>query len=196
MIEIKNVSKVFKENSVLNAINLQLRPGEIVLLHGHNGSGKTMLLRLIAGFITPSTGEVIGNKGLSYGVIIENPNFFLGQTAYYNLKYLADINKNISDEEIFTYLKKLNLFDVKDKKVSTFSLGMKQRLALCQAFMENPDVLLLDEPFNAVDDENLEIVIKIIEDFREKGKIIVIASHGEIKVKFDQIVKMSNGGIT
>ncbi len=135
------------------------------------------------------------NKDYSYGVIIENPSFFSGETAYYNLKYLADINKKISDDEIYFYLDKLNLLNVKDKKVSTFSLGMKQRLALCQAFMEDPDVLLLDEPFNAIDDDNLEVVLKLIDDFKKKDKIIVIASHGDVKFKFDRIIKMSNGKI-
>ena len=195
MIEIKNASKMIKDSTVLSNIDLKLIEGEVVLLRGHNGCGKTMLLRLIAGFITPTTGEITGNNSYSYGVIIENPNFFLNQTAYYNLKYLADINKKISDSEIEYYLDKLNLFDVKDKRVSTFSLGMKQRLALCQAFMEDPDVLLLDEPFNAIDDDNLDIVLKLIDEFKDKGKIIVVASHGDVKFKFDKIIKMSNGRI-
>ena len=195
MIEIKNASKTIKDSTVLSNIDLKLIEGEVVLLRGHNGCGKTMLLRLIAGFITPTTGEITGNNSYSYGVIIENPNFFLNQTAYYNLKYLADINKKISDSEIEYYLDKLHLFDVKDKRVSTFSLGMKQRLALCQAFMEDPDVLLLDEPFNAIDDDNLEIVLELINEAKNKGKIIVIASHGEVNYEFDKIIKMSNGRI-
>lgn len=195
MIEIINASKTIKDNIILSDIDLSLAEGEVALLQGHNGCGKTMLLRLIAGFITPTTGKVVGNDQYSYGVIIENPNFFSDQTAYYNLKYLADINKKISTDEINAYLDQLNLYEVKDKKVSTFSLGMKQRLALCQAFMENPDVLLLDEPFNALDAENLEIVLKLIDEFRKKGKIIVIASHGDVKFKFDKIINMSNGKI-
>lgn len=195
MIEIINASKTIKDNIILSDIDLSLAEGEVALLQGHNGCGKTMLLRLIAGFITPTTGKVKGNDQYSYGVIIETPNFFLDQTAYYNLKYLADINKKISTDEINTYLDRLNLYEVKDKKVSTFSLGMKQRLALCQAFMENPDVLLLDEPFNALDAENLDIVLKLIDEFRKKGKIIVIASHGDVKFKFDKIINMSNGKI-
>lgn len=195
MIEIINASKTIKDNIILSDIDLSLAEGEVALLQGHNGCGKTMLLRLIAGFITPTTGKVKGNDQYSYGVIIETPNFFLDQTAYYNLKYLADINKKISIDEINAYLNQLNLYEVKDKKVSTFSLGMKQRLALCQAFMENPDVLLLDEPFNALDAENLDIVLKLIDEFRKKGKIIVIASHGDVKFKFDKIINMSNGKI-
>lgn len=195
MIHVKNVSKIIKHQTVLSDIDLTLTEGKAVLLQGHNGCGKTMLLRLIAGFITPTTGEITGNDAYRYGVIIENPNFFLDQTAYYNLKYLADINKEISDAEIEACLKKFNLFEIKDKKVSTFSLGMKQRLALCQAFMENPDVLLLDEPFNAIDSDNLDIVLELIEEFKNKGKIIVVASHGDVKFNFDRIITMNNGKI-
>lgn len=189
------MSKIIKDNTVLSDIDLNLLEGEVVLLQGHNGSGKTMLLRLIAGFITPTAGEVVRKNNYSYGVIIENPNFFLDQTAFYNLKYLADINKKISETEIEYYLNQLNLLEVKDKKVSTYSLGMKQRLALCQAFMENPDILLLDEPFNAIDDDNLEVVLKLIDEFKNKGKSIVIASHGNVNYEFDKIIKMSNGRI-
>lgn len=195
MIHVKNVSKIIKHQTVLSDIDLTLMEGEVVLLQGHNGCGKTMLLRLIAGFITPTTGEITGNESYRYGVIIENPNFFLNQTAYYNLKYLADIKKEITDTDIDTCLKKFNLYKVKDKKVSTFSLGMKQRLALCQAFMENPDVLLLDEPFNAIDTDNLNVVLKLIEEFKNKGKIIVVASHGDVKFSFDHTITMSNGKI-
>ncbi len=196
MIRIENVSKEIKNNVVLNNINLELKEGEIILLKGHNGSGKTMLLRLICGFINPTIGNVVGTNGYSFGVIIENPVFFLQETAFYNLKYLASINKIITNDEINNYLKKLNLYEVRNKKVKTFSLGMKQRLALCQAFMENPDVLLLDEPFNAIDDENLKIVYELIEEFRKNKKIIVIASHGDVSnLKFSKIIKMNNGKI-
>lgn len=196
MIKIKNVSKEINKNLVLDNINLDLKEGEVIFLKGHNGCGKTMLLRLICGFIKPTAGQVVGNDKYRYGVIIENPTFFLQETAYYNLKYLASINKLITDEEIDYYLKKLNLYKMRNKKVNTFSLGMKQRLALCQAFMENPDVLLLDEPFNAIDDENLKIVTELIENFKKKEKIIVIASHGDISnFKFDKIIKMSDGKI-
>lgn len=198
MIEINDVSKKVKQKEVLKKINLKLNKGEVFLLHGHNGSGKTMLLRLIAGLIQPSQGtvRVVGNY--KYGVIIENPTFFLNETGFYNLKYLASINKHIDDNEIERWLKVFNLHDVRDKRVKSYSLGMKQRLSLCQAFMENPEVLLLDEPFNGIDDENLEIIYEVLLKEKEKGKIIVIASHVKISVEglLDVQVKMSDGEIT
>lgn len=196
MIEIKNVTKIIKNNTVLENINLKINDGEMMLLRGHNGCGKTMLLRLIAGFIKPTVGKVKKNESSEIGVIIENPSFFLEETAFYNLKYLADIRKKITDEEILSSMKQLGLFEYRNNKVKTFSLGMKQRLALCQAFMENPDIILLDEPFNAIDDENVKKVVNILNKLKSKGKIIVIASHGDIKeCSFDKVIKMSNGKI-
>lgn len=196
MIEITNVTKEIKGKTVLKDINLKIKNREMVLLKGHNGCGKTMLLRLIAGFIKPTVGTVKGTERCRLGVIIENPSFFLNETALYNLKYLAKINNVISEDDILDVMKKFGLYEVRNNKVKTFSLGMKQRLALCQAFMEDPDVLLLDEPFNAIDDQNLEKVIDLLNEFKNKDKIIVIASHGDIRgCKFDKIIKMSDGKI-
>ena len=196
MIKLENVSKVIKDKNILVNVNLEFKEGQCYLVKGHNGSGKTMLLRMICGFLKPTDGKVIYDKEYSYGVIIENPAFFLNETAMYNMKYLADINKKIGKEEIEKWLKKFNLLEFKDKKVKTFSLGMKQRLALCQAFMESPDVILLDEPFNAIDEDNLNIVYDLLKEQREAGKIIVIASHIENNFNYDSIITMNEGKIS
>ncbi|MBQ7294840.1 MAG: ABC transporter ATP-binding protein [Clostridia bacterium] len=195
MIQIINACKILKGKQVLKNINLTLNEGECIAITGFNGCGKTMLLRLICGLIKPTSGEVKTDKDYSFGVIIENPTFFFYESALYNLKYLAGINKKINNDVIEEYLKKFNLYDVRNKKVSTFSLGMKQRLALCQAFMEDPDVILLDEPFNALDEENLKIAAESISLAKEKGKIIVIALHGTIpeECKIDKVIKMGEG---
>ena len=157
-----------------------------------------MLLRMLCGLIHADSGEISEDRENSYGVIIENPSFLPGESAIYNLKYLASINKKVNEEKIEYYLKKLNLYDVRHKKVRTFSLGMKQRLAIVQAIMEEPDILLLDEPFNAIDDENLDIIYKMLDEYKEKGKIIVIASHGDYREKcgFNRIISMNSGRIT
>ncbi|MBQ4283019.1 MAG: ABC transporter ATP-binding protein [Lachnospira sp.] len=196
MIKLKNVTKELKGKSVLSNINMELNAGECVAVVGHNGCGKTMLLRMICGLIKPDSGEVITDD-YRYGVIIENPSFFQNETAMYNLQYLASINKLIGRESIENVLKEYNLYHVRNKKVKTFSLGMKQRLALCQAFMENPDVLLLDEPFNAIDDKNLQITYDNIRRSKEAGKIIVIATHGIIpkECSVDRVIKMNEGEI-
>jgi len=198
MISINQVSKIIKNQTILDAIDLVLKPGDFIMLHGHNGSGKTMLLRLICGLIQPSSGEIKSEMNEPrFGVIIENPTFFLNETAFYNLKYLASINKLITDDDIHAWLKRFNLYDMKDKKVKSFSLGMKQRLALCQAFMEEPEILLLDEPFNGVDDDNLAIIYEVLAEAKAKGKIIIIASH--VKIPIDGLatkeIRMSDGKI-
>ena len=197
MIKLNQISKTIRGNDVLKDINLEFNKGEVILLHGHNGSGKTMLLRLLCDLIKPTNGKVEKSSSLRFGVIIENPTFFQHETAFYNLKYLASINKIIGDEEIEAWLKVFNLYDKKDMRVRKFSLGMRQRLALCQAFMEDPDVLLLDEPFNGVDDDNMQAIYRVIEGQKAKGKLIVIASHVKIPVDglVTRAVKMSDGQI-
>lgn len=198
MIELINVNKNIKGKEVLSDINYKFKEGKIYLVTGHNGSGKTMLLRLMCGLLTPNSGEVKVSNNISYGVIIEKPSFIDRESALYNLKYLADINKKIGIEEITETLKDVNLFDKRKDKVKTFSLGMKQRLAIAQALMEDPQVLLLDEPFNALDDENYIRVLDLLKREKEKNKLIVIAAHGIIDNKeelIDEEIRLSNGKI-
>jgi ABC-2 type transport system ATP-binding protein len=196
MIKCINISKSIKGVEVLSDINYTFEKGKIYLVTGHNGSGKTMLLRLLCGLLTPTEGEIKSHDGMSYGVIIEKPAFWERETALYNLKYLAGINKKVGLDEINNSLKNVDLFDKAKTKVKNFSLGMKQRLAIAQALMEDPDVILLDEPFNALDEENYSRVIKLLIREKEKKKIVVIASHGIIENKqdlIDQEIKLSNG---
>lgn len=149
--------------------------GKVYLLKGHNGSGKTMLLRLLCDLIQPTSGT-ISKSDYTYGVMIENPSFIEHESAISNLKFLASIQKKIDHAEIDTFLKKVNLLNVANKKVKSFSLGMKQRLAFCQAIMENPDVLLLDEPWKVHDSEKTgwRYPIKLLERLG-KGERIGIA---------------------
>lgn len=195
MIKLKNVTKAIKGNTVLSNLNCDFENEKIYLISGHNGCGKTMLLRVISGLLVPDEGAVIKDKDLRCGIIIENPQFMENESAWYNLKFLANIRKVIGDEEILETLKEVNLIESKDKLVKKFSLGMKQRLAIAQALMENPDILLLDEPFNALDDENLNNVIRILEREKQKGKIIVIAAHGFKDNIIDEEIRLSSGKI-
>jgi ABC-2 type transport system ATP-binding protein len=151
---------------------------------------------MIAGLIKPSMGSII-QEDYSYGVIIENPTFIESESARTNLKILASIKNEISMEEIEEYLKIVNLDDVADLKVSKFSLGMEQRLAICQAIMEKPDVLLLDEPFNALDKKNYEIIVNYLR-MNKSETITIVASHGFNKKEnsiFDVVIEMDNGKI-
>lgn len=198
MIELKNVNKTLSKKEILADINQVFKENNCYLVSGHNGCGKTMLLRMICGLIKPTSGSVEGTDGKSFGIIIENPEFFKHETVLYNLKYLASIQKKIDESEIDKWLKIFNLFDKKNTRVNKLSLGMKQRLALCQAFMENPDVILLDEPFNALDTDNIDILKSVIEEEKNKGKIIIVAAHNlssDLNNIFDCNIKMENGKI-
>jgi ABC-2 type transport system ATP-binding protein len=196
MISMINYSKSIKNKVILSDIDLNFEEGKIYLLTGHNGCGKTMILRAICNLIKPTSGSIKKDKDYSFGAIIENPSFLDNETAFYNLSYLSKIKGIIKKSEIEDALKKVNLFEHKSEKVKTYSLGMKQRLGICQAFMENPDVILLDEPFNALDDENNNIIKELLKKLKTENKIIIIAAHGlENTEMYDCIIKMNSGKI-
>ena len=185
-IEVKNVTKKFKNNTVLDNINLTFESGNIYGLVGRNGSGKSVLLKMICAFYEPTDGEilfdginVIKNHDFPKDTraLIENPSFLPDLTGYENLKILADIQKKIGRKEIEDALETVNLISEKDKKYSQYSLGMKQKLGLAQVFMEDPQIMILDEPFNGVENKTAEKLREYLLEEKNKGKIIIIATH-------------------
>ena len=199
---IKNLPKKIRNNIVLDNINLNLQSGNIYGFLGRNGSGKTMLFRAICGLIKPTYGKILINnmtlgKDITFppscGVIIETPGFWDNYSAFENLKTLASIKNIIGDNEIETVLKDVTLDPTDNKPFKKFSLGMKQKLALAQALMEKPDIIILDEPTNALDEESIEIVRNLIKLEKKRGALILIASHNkddidnlcDIKFKLD-----------
>lgn len=206
-IEIHNAKKTIKNKVILNNINLNLEKGNVYGLIGHNGSGKTMLLRAISGLITLDSGYikidntlVELNKPLpvKVGIIIENVKFYDDLTGFENLKFLSSINNEISDDVINTYLKKFDLLKENNKKVKEYSLGMMQKLAIIQAIMEDQSLILLDEPTNGLDRNSVEIFNEQIKELKDKGKTIILVSHNdsEIKELCDEIIEISDGVIT
>lgn len=205
-ISIKNYSKKLRGKYVLQNINLELEKGKVYGVEGHNGCGKTMLLRAISGLITATSGNVIiDGKELkrdfdfpsSIGVLIENPEFWKYKTGYEVLKLLADIKGNIGEKEILEALDRVGLNDVKHVLVGKYSLGMKRRLGIAQAIMERPEIILLDEPTNALDKAGVELFQEIIQEEKKRNACIVMVSHsGEILHSFsDVIITMENGQI-
>ncbi|MFG6379235.1 MAG: ATP-binding cassette domain-containing protein [Lachnospiraceae bacterium] len=205
-IEIKNYTKIIKGSTVLDNINVVFESGKIYGLKGKNGSGKTMLMRAISGLIRPSSGEVmIENEVLgrdisfprSIGVLIENPAFLANETGFSNLRMLADLGEGVSNEDIEAVLSELGL-DSKDKKsYKKYSLGMKQKLGIAAAVMEHPDIIILDEPINALDQDSVEVVKKIIIRERDRGAVIILACHDteELEYLSDEIVCIQDGKI-
>lgn len=203
-IVIENLAKTIRGRRVLDDVNLTFEGGHIYGLVGRNGSGKTMLLRAICGLIFPDEGVVTIDgqrlhKDISFppscGVIIENTELLPGFTAFENLKLLSKI-KNIADDDMIKMaIRSVGLDPASSAKVKTFSLGQKQRLAIAQALFENPDILLLDEPTNALDEDSINEVRERLFVEREKGKLIVIASHNkeDIAILSDIVIHVSEG---
>lgn len=205
-IKIENLSKEFKENLVLDNINLELSSGKIYGVVGNNGSGKTMLLRAVAGLILPTTGEImIDDKMLhrdisfpeKMGVLIEKPELLNYLTGFENLKFLASVKQLISEEDIKEYMRKFSLDPLSRKIVKKYSLGMKQKLGIIQAIMENQELLVLDEPFNALDENTVKILRTLLLEYKEMGKLIIITSHHEedIDLLCDEIIYLTDGRV-
>lgn len=205
-IDIKNINKTIGNNVVLDNISISLEKGKIYGFRGKNGSGKTMLFRAICGLINVDSGEIIiDNKVLgkdisfpnSVGVLIEYPGFLDNLTGFKNLKYLAEIKGIISDKDIEEAIKKVGLDPKDTRKFKKYSLGMKQRLGIAQAIMEDPELIILDEPTNALDIDGVKLINDIILDMKSKGKTILIANHDkeELESVADEILFVDRGRI-
>lgn len=204
MIKVENICKKIKKNEIIKNISYRFDCGKIYGLYGRNGSGKTVFLKLLSGFYRLDSGSVLYD-GVSYSknnvckdvrVLIDGPSFYGDLSGYDNLKLLADINKKISNKEIEDILKVVNLYDEKDKKYSKYSLGMKQKLGIAQALMENTKYIFLDEPFNGVEEATVTKLIDYIKSIK-KDKVIIISTH--IKEDLDNIsdviIKIEDGKI-
>ena len=185
-IEVKNVSKKFQKNEVLKETNIVFESGKIYSLVGRNGSGKTVLLKLLCGLYYPTEGEILfdgvdylkeGGFPKNLGALIENPSFIDSMTGLENLEMLAKINKKIGKQEILETLKLVGLYEERNKLYYKYSLGTKQKLGLAQAFMENPDILILDEPFNGIEEETVERLRNYLLKLKEEGKLIILSTH-------------------
>lgn len=206
-IEVKEISLIIKDKKILDNVTIEIEKGTVCGLVGDNGSGKTMLMKCICGFVRPKQGEIyVQNKRIgkeidfpdSIGVIIETPGFIPYFSGYKNLEYLASIKGKIGKSEIIDALDKVGLKDEMNKKAGKYSLGMRQRLGIAQAIMEDPDILILDEPMNGLDKSGVEQVRELLLSLKSEGKTMVITSHNseDIEILCDRIIKMENGKIT
>ena len=206
MIQLQNVTKRIKENTVLDNVSYTFKSGFVYGLYGQNGSGKTMLLRAISGLINLDSGSIfIDGEKLhdkiefppETGIVIENMELLPECSAKRNLQMLAKI-KNIADEkDIIFSLERVGLDPDSDKKVKKFSLGMKQRLNIAQAIFENQKIILRDEPTNALDEDAVQLIYKIIREEKSRGATIIVATHHkeDLKEVCDVILKIAEGKI-
>lgn len=185
-IELYNVSKSFKNHEIFKNVNLCVFEGEIVGFIGQNGTGKSVLFKLISGIYRPDSGVIkVNNQVLGsdcdfpdgIGILIDNPGFIDIYTGFQNLKYLASIKNEINDDEIKKAMEIVGLDYNNKTRVKNYSLGMKQKLAIAQAIMEKQKILILDEPFNALDDNSHKNMLELMKKFNSEGKTILITSH-------------------
>lgn len=203
-IRVESLNKTFRGAQVLVDINYTFSSGKIYGLAGKNGSGKTMLLREIAGLIRPTSGRVLIDgkelhRDLSFppnmGLIIEKPEFLGEMSGFENLKMLASIRKSVADKQIKAWMRRFSLDPDAKQPMRKYSLGMKQKIGIIQAVMEDPELLILDEPFNALDEESVSLCWSILQTLRQTGKLIIITSHHkeDIEQLCDSTLLMENG---
>ena len=206
MIYVKDLSLKIKNETILSDINLHIEKGKITGLVGRNGCGKTMLMKCITGFVKPTSGEVVFNEKRigedidfpkDTGIIIETPSFIPYYSGRKNLLELASLNKKIGKKEIDKVLEKVGLYEARNKMVRKYSLGMRQRLGIAQALMEEPETLILDEPMNGLDNDCVEMIRKILSQLKQEGKTILLVSHNkeDIRILCDEIYEMDKGKI-
>lgn len=205
-IEAHQVSKQFGQQKVLKNVNLQLEAGKIHGLVGDNGSGKSVLLKCLCGILPCDSGDVViqgkklePGKGTPplMGIVIEHPGFLGAMSGWRNLKYLAGIRGIISDEKIKEALECVGLGDAAKKQVRKYSLGMRQKLAIAQAIMEEPAVFIMDEPFNGLDKASVEMIRQLFLKLRAEGKTFLLVSHhaADIDMLCDDVYEIENGEV-
>ena len=204
IIKVNNLFLTLGKTEILKYINVAFEEQKIHGLIGRNGSGKTMLMKCVCGFVKSTSGEIIVSgkvigKDVDFpkdtGIIIETPGFIPYYSGYRNLKLLADLNKKIDGDKIKETMEQVGLDPNLKRHVKKYSLGMRQRLGLAQAIMENPDLLILDEPFNGLDKDGVADMRKYLLDLKEQGKTILIASHSseDIEILCDTVCEMDKG---
>ncbi|MDD3239671.1 MAG: ABC transporter ATP-binding protein [Lachnospira sp.] len=206
LIELNNYCKTIKKVEILKNITLKMESGKVYGLKGKNGSGKTMMMRAICGLILPTSGEVkidgtIIGKDISFppsiGVLLENPSFLNEYTGFKNLKIIASIQDKIDDNQINKVLTLVGLDPCDKRTYRKYSLGMKQRLGIAAAIMEQPDIVILDEPINALDEAGAKQVREILKQQKERGAVCIIACHDSEELEFlsDEIIEIYEGKI-
>jgi ABC-2 type transport system ATP-binding protein len=204
-IKLENIGKTIKGQMIFQNVNVELMSGYIYGFVGYNGCGKTMLLRIISNLVKPSEGTIsldeqpytILKTMQKIGIVLEKPDFFNELTGLENLEMLAKIRNEIHTEEIMQAIKTVGLFTQENKKVGKYSLGMRQRLGIAQAIMEDNDILILDEITSGLDEDGVNMIYEILKKEKAKGKLIIITSHNKIDIEelCDETYKFNNGTV-
>lgn len=203
-IELKDVYKSYKKQEVLRGVSAAFEKGRSYGIMGYNGSGKSVLLKVMTGYAFADQGEIVIDgkvlkKDIDFiqnaGIIINAPEFMNGTSGMDNLRFLAEIRGVIGDAEIEEILKTMGLYEARKKRVGAYSQGMKQRLRLAQALMESPEILILDEPLNALDKGGIRLVKDLLKDYVARGNTLIFTSHSkeDLSELADEIYEMDEG---
>lgn len=194
MLKVNHLAKSFKSKTVLNNVSFEAEKGQLVHISGANGSGKSTLFKIIAKVLLPDSGDVTMIESETIGALIENPGFLEFETGLVNLRFLAKLNHNYDEKKVFALMEKFSL-DPNDKQpVSKYSVGMRQKLGIIQAVMENQSIILLDEPTRGLDTDSIDQFIDLLKTLQTENKLIIVASHDYIEgIKYDVLFTLKNG---
>lgn len=194
MLKIKNIKKSFKYNNVLTDINLNVKKGDLIHIKGVNGSGKSTLLKIIASLMEPDSGEIQFSPGVNLGALIENPYFIENETAAYNLQFLYNLKNSFDEEKVKSLFQKLQLdYDLRTP-IKKYSVGMRQKVGIIQAIMEDQNLILFDEPTRGLDEKSIIAFNELIEDAVKQEKAIIICAHDGVEsIPFKQRYVLENG---
>lgn len=194
MLKVKNISKQFKHQQVLKDVSFQIQQGQVVHIAGRNGSGKSTLFKIITCLIKPTSGSIVLEPNVTIGALIENPGFIEYESAMTNLKFLASLNDNYDSQKVSKLMEQFYLNPSDNSPVSTYSIGMRQKLGIIQAIMEEQNLILLDEPTRGLDAESIDEFIVLLDQLKSQGKSIIIASHDILPgLVYDRSYKLNEG---
>lgn len=194
MLSVKSVKKKFKGNRVLSNIDLEVREGELIHIKGINGSGKSTLLKIIATLMQPDSGEVVLEKGVKIGALIENPSFIESETMLFNLKFLYKLTGDYDEVGVKKLVEAFELDYHSSQSIKKFSIGMRQKVGIIQALMENQNLILLDEPTRGLDENSIRLFNQLIAQLIEEKKSVIVCAHDGVEgLKFTHTYELRNG---
>lgn len=194
MLELKQIKKSFGQKLVLKNVSLLAKPGELIHISGINGSGKSTIFKIITGLLEADSGEIRLDKNDIVGALIENPDFLEYESAMTNLHFLANLNKRFNEKEVRGLLRYFMLDPDDPEPIAKYSVGMRQKVGIIQAVMENQNVILLDEPTRGIDQESVSLFVALLKKLKQQNKIVVVASHDQInELKYDRFFILRQG---
>ena len=194
MLELRQIKKSFGQKLVLKNVSLLAKPGELIHISGINGSGKSTIFKIITGLLKADSGEIRLGENDVVGALIENPDFLEYESAMSNLHFLANLNKRFNEKEVRGLLRYFMLDPDDPEPIAKYSVGMRQKVGIIQAVMENQNVILLDEPTRGIDQESVSLFVALLKKLKQQNKIVVVASHDQInELKYDRLFILRQG---